>query len=284
MSAKDKSAASPAPPSPAVALAAGFAPVRAQPITFWRLNVALFGSFIRAVVAPWHPASRPLARAAFEQLFVLGYVTLLLTLVVCTLLCGAGASFALGTPYAMLYRTFLPEILGRVFISQVAPLVAAFLVISRSIVAMTAELASMRVSQEIDALEVLGVDPVGFLLLPRALALFVAMPATVLFAIYAALVGGWLATRMRLGSSLPVFTEAFFRGSDAMLLCIALGETLLAAWWVLTVGGYFGLNARTDRREGVGRAVRFAVVYCVLGVALLHFIATMLGQRVTAGG
>ncbi len=279
MSSKGKSTP---PVSPAQTGGFSTAPVRAQPLGFWRLNAKLFGSLLRAVLAPWHPAARPLARATIEQLFVLGFVTLLLTLVVCTLLCGAGAAFALGTPYAQIYRTYLPEILGRVFISQIAPLVAAFLVVSRSIVAMTAELASMRVSQEIDALEVLGVDPVGFLLLPRALALFIVLPATVLFAIYAAMIGGWLATRMRLGASLPVFTEAFFRGSDAMLLCIALAETLIAAWWVLAVGGYFGLNARTDLREGVGRAVRFAVVYCVLGVAFIHLLATVLGQRVTA--
>jgi phospholipid/cholesterol/gamma-HCH transport system permease protein len=226
-------------------------------------------------------------RALLHHFDALGVRTLPLTLIVSGLLGYTGVFLARGS-FEFLYHRELPTLLGRVFVEQIAPLITTFLVIGGSIVSMTAELASMRVAREIDSLEIVGQDPVEFLLLPRLVALSVALPALTFFAFFASMAGGWLAARQP-GTDFPRFAEQFFGiGSPRVLgLAIAVRPQLLvtsllkavvSAWAILIIGGYFGLGARGDQEESVGRAVRHSVAGCLVAVTFINLLFAVAGH------
>ena len=237
-----------------------------------RLAAGLFG------IAPLRHS-----RDFLLQLNDLGVRSVPLIVVVTGLLGFTGAFLAEGR-FEYLYRAQLPTILGRVFVEQIVPLTTTFLVIGRSVVAMTAELASMRLAREIDSLEIIGEDAVEFLLLPRALALAVALPALTFLAFFAAMAGGWLAeARLPGAQDFGRWAAEFFGvGSPRVLgvaiavrpgmLVAALGKTVVQAWAVVAIGGYCGLGAREEEDEAIGRAVRRSVAWCVVAVTVINLL------------
>ncbi len=251
-------------------------PLRREGLPFWELNFRLLASLL--LLSPLRRG-----RALLWHLDTMGVRTVPLTVVISGLLGFTGVFLAHGK-FEGLYRPALPTLLGRVFIEQVAPLVTTFLVVGRSVVSMTAELASMRIAREIDSLEIIGEDPVDFLLLPRVLALLAALPALTVFALFAAMAGGGLAdSRHPGGAEFGRFAREFFGvGSPRFLgvavavrpwmLALALAKAAVSAWAVVAIGGYFGLRARGEEEEGVGRAVRRSVAWCLVGVTVINLL------------
>jgi phospholipid/cholesterol/gamma-HCH transport system permease protein len=249
---------------------------RGRRLGFWELNFRLV-----ACLLLFSPLRR--ARALLWHLDGMGVRTVPLTVVISGLLGFTGVYVSRGK-FQLLYQPALPALLGRLFVEQIAPLVTTFLVVGRSIVSMTAELASMRSAREIDSLEIIGQDPVEFLLLPRLLALLLALPALTVFALFAAMTGGWLAEWHQLGRmQFARFAREFFGVSSPRLLGIAvavkpwmltmaLAKAAVCAWAVVVIGGYFGLSARGDEEESVGRAVRQSVAWCLVGVTVINLL------------
>ena len=245
-----------------------------RPLPFWEMNLRLLAGLAS-------PAPLRRRRALFYHLDALGVRALPLTLVISGLLGYTGVFLTHGS-FEFVYHQQIPTLLGRAFVEQIAPLVTTFLVVGRSIVSMTAELASMRVAREIDSLEIIGQDPVEFLLLPRLLALSVALPTLTFFAFFASMFGGWLAARQP-GTDFSRFAEQFFGiGSSRVLgVAVAVGPRLLltsllkttvSAWAILIIGGYFGLGAPAHGEESVGRAVRLSVAWCLVAVTLINLL------------
>ena len=249
---------------------------RARALPFWELNFRLAASLL--LLSPLRRA-----RALLWHLDVMGVRTLPLAVVIPGLLGFTGVYLAHGK-FWTLYQPAVPTLLGRVFVEQIAPLVTTFLVIGRSIVSMTAELASMRIAREIDSLEIIGEDPVDFLLLPRVLALLAALPSLTVFAFFAAMAGGWLAEwHQPGGTEFARFAREFFGiGSPRFLgvavavrpwmLGMSLAKATVSAWAVVVIGGYFGLRARGEEEESVGRAVRHSVAWCLVGVTVINLL------------
>ncbi len=249
---------------------------RRRRLPFWEVNVRLAAGLFGLA-----PLRR--SRDFLFQLNDLGVRSLPLTVVVVALLGFTGAFLAEGR-FEYLYRAQLPTILGRLFVEQIVPLTTTFLVIGRSIVSMTAELASMRLAREIDSLEIIGEDAVEFLLLPRVLALAVALPMLTFFAFFAAMAGGW-AAEARVPGALDFgrwASEFFGIGSPRVLgvaiavrpgmLLVAVFKTMAQAWAVVAIGGYCGLSARPDQEEPIGRAVRRSVAWCIVAVTVINLL------------
>ena len=249
---------------------------RGRRLAFWELNFRLLASLL--LLSPWRRG-----RALLWHVDGMGVRTVPLTVVISGLLGFTGVYLAQGK-FQTLYQPALPTLLGRVFVEQIAPLVTTFLVVGRSIVSMTAELASMRIAREIDSLEIIGEDPVDFLLLPRVLALLATLPALTVFSFFATMAGGWLAEwRQPGGVEFGRFAREFFGvGSPRFLgiavavrpwmLTTALVKTAVCAWALVVIGGYFGLRARGDEEESVGRAVRLSVAWCLVAVTFINLL------------
>jgi phospholipid/cholesterol/gamma-HCH transport system permease protein len=154
---------------------------------------------------------------------------------------------------------FIVDLVGISLLREIAPLVTAILVAGRSGSAYTAQIGTMRVTEELDALRALGVSPMGLLVFPRALALVIALPLLTVFADVLGVFGGMLIAWSQLGIT---FTEFLARFENAIALkhyLIGIGKTPVFAVIIALVGCYQGLQV-VGGVDSVGRHTTISVV------------------------
>jgi phospholipid/cholesterol/gamma-HCH transport system permease protein len=157
-------------------------------------------------------------------------------------------------------------------IREFAPFIDAVVLAGVAGTAITADLGARKIREELDALQVLGVDPVKSLVAPRFLSL---MLVTALFDIYALLFGifgGILATLINHAPLGPFFTT-LFNNADTINLWGSVLKTALFGAIIAIVCSYKGMTA-SGGAEGVGRAVNQAVVIAFLGIFAFNYAFT----------
>jgi phospholipid/cholesterol/gamma-HCH transport system permease protein len=137
----------------------------------------------------------------------------------------------------------------------------------------TAELGSRRVRGELDALSVLGVDPVRDLVAPRVLALVLCMIGLDLFALVCGVFGGYLATTTVLGGTRGEFLASFFANTTPLDVIASVVKVAIFGGLIGVICGYHGLTVEGGA-AGVGRAVNRAVVGCLVAIFLVNLIYT----------
>ncbi len=164
--------------------------------------------------------------------------------------------------------------LGVAVFREMAPVIGSIMVTGRAGAAIGAEIASMRVSEQIDALEVMGVNPYEYLVLPRVVAGAVMMPILAfIFGGIATLSGSLIACAV-LGLSVPTFWKTFRQWVDYIDFthCLLKGITFGAALTLL--GCFYGFRANGGARA-VGYSTRATVVATCLIILLLDYFWTM---------
>ena len=157
-------------------------------------------------------------------------------------------------------------------IREFAPFVDAIVLAGVAGTAITADLGARKVREELDALQVLGVDPVKNLVVPRFLALMV---VTGLFDIYALLFGifGGILAAFAFGQPLGPFWNTLFSDASTVDLWGSVLKTTVFGAIIAIVCCYKGMSA-SGGAEGVGRAVNEAVVICFLGFGVFNYVFT----------
>src|SRR3989449_1019418 len=157
-------------------------------------------------------------------------------------------------------------------IREIGPLITSIVIAGVAGTAITADLGARKIREELDALQVLGVDPVKNLVVPRFLALMV---VTGLFDIYALLFGifGGMLAELVSGGSLGPFWNTLFANSSTVDLWGSVLKTTMFGAIISIVCCYKGMSA-SGGAEGVGRAVNQAVVIAFLGVFAFNYVFT----------
>jgi phospholipid/cholesterol/gamma-HCH transport system permease protein len=166
---------------------------------------------------------------------------------------------------------YIVNILGLSIIRELGPLLAAILVAGRSGSAMTARLGVMRVTQELDALAALGISRSVRLILPKVVALSVALPLLVVWTDMIALVGGALAARLELGISLHQFVLKLPSAVPVTNFNIGLLKGAVFGLFIALVACHFGLRIRPDT-ESLGNETTNSVVASITLVILLDAV------------
>ena len=154
---------------------------------------------------------------------------------------------------------------------EMAAIITAVVMAGRTGAAFAAELATMQTNEEVDALEVLGLNAVDFLVLPRVLALFAIMPLLFVYACVTGLLGGMVVAAGMLDLSPAAYME---RSVDALTwthLGLGLAKSIVFGAMVAITGCYFGLTARRDA-AGVGVATTQAVVVSIVAVIVIDAV------------
>src|SRR3954447_10394352 len=138
---------------------------------------------------------------------------------------------------------------------------------------LTAELGTRKVRGELEALAVLGVDPVRDLVAPRVLALTLAMVGLNLFALVFGVLGGWLATTLVLHGSSAAFVTSFFANTTAPDVVASAVKVAVFGLLIGVICAYHGL-AVEGGPAGVGRAVNRAVVGCLVAIFFVNLVFT----------
>jgi phospholipid/cholesterol/gamma-HCH transport system permease protein len=157
---------------------------------------------------------------------------------------------------------------------ELGPVLAGVMVAGRVGAAMTAEIGTMKVTQQIDALRALAVNPVDYLVVPRALAMFISMPFLVVecagFGILASYYVGVEVLGIQ-GAYFFANTQKFSESSDIIM---SLVKGFFFAAIVVFISCREGLEAKNGA-VGVGRATTAAVVNCSLAILIVNFFLTM---------
>lgn len=233
----------------------------------------------RAAVMAWAvlrvlPRPRLYAAAALQQAYVMGVRSLPLVLFM-ALLGGAvvglqaGNQFIGGVPYWVVGTVVAGGVL-----TELGPVLTGIVVIGRVGASIAAEIASMKVTEQIDALHAMGRDPVVFLVVPRVVAGFVVLPPLVALADGAGILAGW-ATGIAAVDGLT--TADFVYGMRYYFRPVALVYSLLKACAfgvaITFLGCFIGLDA-IGGADGVGRTTTKAVVATTLAVMILDVLMT----------
>ncbi len=139
--------------------------------------------------------------------------------------------------------------------------------------AMAAEIGTMRVSEEIDALEVMSINPVMFLVMPRVVALTLVCPALTILTNVVSVVGGAVVCQSLLGVSYYVYFDNALEILELKDLYSGLAKALVFGMTVATIGCTQGMLA-TGGARGVGVATRNAVVHALLMILILGYFMT----------
>lgn len=176
-------------------------------------------------------------------------------------------------------ESFIVNILGISLIRELGPLLAAILVAGRTGSAITAQIGVMRVTEELDAMQVMGI-PHGFrLVLPRALALAIAMPLVSLWTTLAALAGGMLAADLTMGVTGAYFAEALPAAVKIGNLWIAMGKSVVFGALIALIGCHWGLRVEPNT-QSLGKGTTASVVSAITMVIVVDAIFAILFKDV----
>ncbi|QCB45287.1 ABC transporter permease [Hydrogenophaga sp. PAMC20947] len=163
---------------------------------------------------------------------------------------------------------FIVNLLGVSLVRELGPMLAAILVAGRSGSAITAQIGVMRVTEELDAMRVMGI-PLGFrLVMPRALALAIAMPLISVWTTLVALLGGMVAADIALGVSPTYFVQALPSAVDVANLTLAVGKTVVFGLLIALIGCHFGLRVEPNT-ESLGKGTTASVVTSITVVIIV---------------
>jgi phospholipid/cholesterol/gamma-HCH transport system permease protein len=167
--------------------------------------------------------------------------------------------------------SFIVDLLGVSLIRELGPMLAAILIAGRSGSAITAQIGVMRVTEELDAMRVMGIAHGFRLVMPRALALALAMPLISVWTTLAALLGGMLAADIALGITPRFFINALPAAVDLANLGLAVGKTVVFGILIALVGCHFGLRVKPNT-ESLGQGTTASVVTSITLVILVDAV------------
>jgi phospholipid/cholesterol/gamma-HCH transport system permease protein len=179
-----------------------------------------------------------------------------------------GSLQTVGGPGAVQY---LPQALALAVVLEFAPITAGLLVAGRSGASLGAELGSMRLTEQVDALEVLGLAPLRELVAPRLLACVLALPLLTLFVGYLALGAGYLAEAVGGTLSWAQYVNETLRVLRLRDAVPATLKTAVFGYLIGVAGCYHGLHAEGGT-EGVGRAATRGVVASIFLVLIADVV------------
>jgi phospholipid/cholesterol/gamma-HCH transport system permease protein len=171
---------------------------------------------------------------------------------------------------------FLGTVVGKSVILELGPVLTALVVGGRVSASIAAELGTMKVTEQIDAMEMLAIDPIRYLVLPRLVAAVIMLPVLTILSDFLAIMGGMVVANISLDVSIATFTEGlrlFFYVEDVVS---GLLKTVAFGGIMALMGCYNGFRTHGGA-EGVGKSTMHAVVSsCLLILITNYFLATVL--------
>ncbi len=202
----------------------------------------------------WRPVWFNLRTAGVDALPIVGLLALLLGVVVAYQ--GADQLRQYGA------NIFIADVVGLSMLREFAPLITAIIVAGRSGSAYAAQIGTMAVTEEIDAMRTLGIEPLDMLVLPKLVAMLIAMPLLTVFADVLGVFGGMLMARAQLDVGLVEFLDRFAKAVSPTSYAVGIAKAPVFAAIVVVVGCFQGFRTRGGA-DSVGRQTTRAVVQSI---------------------
>lgn len=168
---------------------------------------------------------------------------------------------------------YVPDLVMVTLLREMGPVLIAVIVIGRSGSAVAAELGTMKVSEEIEALEVMAINPIQYLVVPRFLAMLVMLPVLTIIGNYIGVLGGWAVCRFALDFNTAGYIMRALESATTWDLYSGVIKSAVFAWIIITIACNAGLHV-DGGAEGVGQATTTAVVQSLLAMLVTNALLT----------
>jgi len=192
-------------------------------------------------------------------------------------------SFLIGAVIAFLGATalqrygasvFTVDLVSYAFLRELAVLLTAIILAGRTASAFTAQVGSMKVGEEVDAMRTMGLDPVELLVLPRVIALMVVTPMLTFLAMLAGIVGGLLVCWFALDITPSMFVSVFRSDTPLYYLWLGLAKAPIFAFLIAVIGCLEGFKVQGSA-QSVGERTTSSVVQSIFLVIVVDAIAAL---------
>ena len=163
---------------------------------------------------------------------------------------------------------YVANLMAISMVNEMGPMMTAILLAGRSGSAIASEVATMKVSEEIEALEVMGIDPIRYVVVPKFLAITLSIPLLVAFSIYIGIAGGVFVGATSLDITPTIFISRSIDAVHLVDVVKSLMKSVLFGWIIVVIGSYFGFSVSGGSEE-VGRATTLSVVYSIITIIIL---------------
>ncbi len=209
-----------------------------------------------------------------EQIVVVGMESLLLVAIT-GITCGAVMTLQFGYGLEKFGgKLYIPKVMGLSLVREMGPVFTSLMVAGRMGSGMAAEIGSMKVTQQIDAIRALGTSPIKRIVIPRLLAMLICLPLLTLLADLCGMMAGLL-VGMELGLGGRFFWEKLFEGLTFNDYWTGTAKTLFFAFFIAMIACYRGLNTEGGTR-GVGNSTQWVVVASSISIFVGDFFLTKL--------
>jgi phospholipid/cholesterol/gamma-HCH transport system permease protein len=215
---------------------------------------ALAGSIAHPRRIRWRSILYNIRSAGFDALPIVGLLSFLLGIVVAYQ--GADQLRQYGA------NIFVADLVGLSMLREFAPLITAIIIAGRSGSAYAAQIGTMAVTEEIDAMRTLGIAPLDLLVLPKILALLIVMPLLTVFADVLGVFGGMIMAQSQLGVGFGDFLDRFVKAVSVTALMIGICKAPVFAFIIAIVGCFQGFRTKGGA-DSVGRQTTRSVVQAI---------------------
>ena len=213
------------------------------------------------------------SKKIFEQMYIAGVKSL----VVCSIVAFfTGMILALQTGLELMQfqqQAFVGNIVISTLTREMGPFVTAIIIIASVGSAMAAEIATMKVSEEIDALSMMTISPIKFLIMPRIVALSIMLPMTTIYTNFIGTIGGAVVAKYQLHVPYDIYYMHVLDSLQFKAVYVGLFKALIFGIIISSVSCAEGLRA-TNGAIGVGRATRTSVVSSFLLILIIGYFIT----------
>lgn len=163
---------------------------------------------------------------------------------------------------------YVADLLSISMVREMGPMMTAIIIAGRSGSSFAAEIATMKVTEELDALKVMALNPIRYIIVPKVHAITICMPVLVALSIIVGIGGGLGITVIYTGIAPIAFLNDVIEVVKPSDIIIGIAKSVFFAWAIVLIGTYFGVSA-SGGSEGVGRVTTKAVVVSIFAVIAL---------------
>ncbi len=239
-----------------------------------RVSVLMVDTLFWLVVGPlkgrgfrWRSSVRHFVEFGVRSLPIVGMICFLIGVII-----ALQASYTLEQWGA---NRYIADLVAVSALRELAPLMTAIIIAGRCGSAITAEIGTMKVNEEIDALEVMGVNPIKYLVAPKFLAMLTAVPAVTALAMLIMIIGGWASSVFVVGVETNIYVNQTVNAIIEKDLLTGMVKSVFFGIAICWVGVYRGFQVEGGA-EGVGRQTTASVVTAIFLIIIVDLIFTVL--------
>lgn len=169
---------------------------------------------------------------------------------------------------------YVANLMAVSMVREMGPMMTAIIVAGRSGSSFASEIATMKVTEELDALKMMAINPIRYVVVPKFHAISVCMPLLVTISILVGVFGGLIVAVTYLELSPQSYLTACVEAVTIQDLLISLLKSLFFAWVIVIIGSYYGFNV-TGGAEGVGKVTTYSVVSSIFAVIVFDALFSL---------